>query len=68
RLVERKKRPCASIRPKQDVELHAEDQIEQLSTSADFLVEQCKTLAPATADTSFTNWSHQAVDLILGII
>ncbi|KAI3866792.1 hypothetical protein MKX03_008900 [Papaver bracteatum] len=65
RLVERNKRPCTSIRRKHDLELNAEDQIEQLSTSADFLVEQCKTLDPVTTDTSFTNWSHQAVDMIL---
>ncbi|KAI3990631.1 hypothetical protein MKX01_022931 [Papaver californicum] len=65
RLVERNKRPCTSIRRKHDLELNAEDQIEQLSTSADFLVEQCKTLDHVTTDTSFTNWSHQAVDLIL---
>ncbi|XP_026410355.1 protein MULTIPOLAR SPINDLE 1-like [Papaver somniferum] len=67
RLVERNKRPCTSIRRKHDLELNAEDQIEQLSTSADFLVEQCNTLDPVITNTSFPNWSHQAVSWKAGM-
>ncbi|OVA11032.1 hypothetical protein BVC80_1747g24 [Macleaya cordata] len=65
RLKERRKRPGESVRRPHVLELNVEDQIEQLSTSVDFLVDQCKTFAPVANDTSFTNWSHQAVDFIL---
>ncbi|KAJ4957968.1 hypothetical protein NE237_025079 [Protea cynaroides] len=64
RLKERRRRPDNSIRKQRNLELSREDQIEQLSTSVDFLVEICDTVSPVE-DSTFSNLSHQAVDFIL---
>ncbi|KAK7849054.1 protein multipolar spindle 1, partial [Quercus suber] len=44
--------------------LNADDEIEQLRASVDFLVELCDTVSNVEKS-SFTNWAHQAVDFIL---
>ncbi|KAK2982639.1 hypothetical protein RJ640_007326 [Escallonia rubra] len=48
-------------------EYNGEDEMEQLRASVDFLVELCDTVSSPRVDGSnFANWSHQAVDFILG--
>ncbi|GMN63584.1 hypothetical protein TIFTF001_032739 [Ficus carica] len=42
-----------------------EDELEQLRASVAFLVELCDTVSPVE-EVNFANWSHQAVDFILG--
>ncbi|MBA0574472.1 hypothetical protein Golob_001667, partial [Gossypium lobatum] len=42
-----------------------EDHAEQLRASVDFLVELCSSSSPVQ-ESKFKNWSHQAVDFILG--
>ncbi|KAF3657918.1 putative pentatricopeptide repeat-containing protein-like [Capsicum annuum] len=46
-----------------------ETNVEQLSTSVDFLLELCDTLSPQSLEEcNFKNWCHQAVDFILGTL
>jgi hypothetical protein len=49
------------------MEYNTEDEVQQLSLSIDFLVELSDGLfAKREAGSSFTTFSHQAVDFILG--
>ncbi|XP_027069978.1 protein MULTIPOLAR SPINDLE 1 isoform X2 [Coffea arabica] len=65
RIKERKRRRDASF--KQHVPgTNSDNEIEQLSSSVDFLVELCDAISPTDVeDQAFKNWSHQAVDFIL---
>ncbi|CDP02828.1 unnamed protein product [Coffea canephora] len=65
RIKERKRRRDASF--KQHVPgTNSDNEIEQLSSSVDFLVELCDAISPTNVeDQAFKNWSHQAVDFIL---
>ncbi|KAK9098157.1 hypothetical protein Syun_025202 [Stephania yunnanensis] len=49
------------------VDLNIDDEIEQLSTSVDFLVELCKKISPVNND-PFANLSHQAIEFILALL
>nr|DAD45325.1 TPA_asm: hypothetical protein HUJ06_003555 [Nelumbo nucifera] len=64
RLNERRRKPDDSVRIRRILDSNSGDEIEQLSTSVDFLVELCDSVSPLN-DTSFANLSHQAVDFIL---
>ncbi|KAF4390129.1 hypothetical protein G4B88_005047 [Cannabis sativa] len=48
-------------------ELNNENELEHLKAAIDFLVELCETVSPKE-DVNFANWSHQAVDFILGTL
>ncbi|RVW96173.1 Protein multipolar spindle 1 [Vitis vinifera] len=66
RLKERRrKRTDDSIKHNHYSDIVCEDETEQLRASIDFLVELCDTASPVE-NSNFTNWSHQAVDFILG--
>ncbi|XP_043704927.1 protein MULTIPOLAR SPINDLE 1 [Telopea speciosissima] len=67
RLKEMRRRPDNSIRKQSTFELNREDEVENLGTSIDFLVELCDTVSPVE-DTTFANLSHQAVDFILATL
>ncbi|XP_030932325.1 protein MULTIPOLAR SPINDLE 1 [Quercus lobata] len=64
RFKERRRRTNGSIQRRQFSDLNADDEIEQLRASVDFLVELCDTVSNVEKS-SFTNWAHQAVDFIL---
>ncbi|KAH9654337.1 protein MULTIPOLAR SPINDLE 1 [Citrus sinensis] len=66
RLQERRrKRTSDSTQRRRFTDLNSEDEVEQLRASVDFLVDLCDTVSPAE-EANFANWSHQAVDFILG--
>ncbi|MBA0603489.1 hypothetical protein Gorai_003631 [Gossypium raimondii] len=64
RLRERR-RTCRSSQKRRAFGFSDEDQAEQLRASVDFLVELCSSSSPVQ-ESKFKNWSHQAVDFILG--
>ncbi|KAK3016726.1 hypothetical protein RJ639_007447 [Escallonia herrerae] len=70
RLKERKRRRGAGSAEQRRFsveEYNGEDEMEQLRASVDFLVELCDTVSfPRVDGSNFANWSHQAVDFILG--
>ncbi|KAH9806328.1 protein MULTIPOLAR SPINDLE 1 [Citrus sinensis] len=66
RLQERRRRRTSdSTQRRRFTDLNSEDEVEQLRASVDFLVDLCDTVSPAE-EANFANWSHQAVDFILG--
>ncbi|KAK6236017.1 hypothetical protein SCA6_011354 [Theobroma cacao] len=71
RLRERRKRAASSLKGRVlgllfiTAGCNDEDQAEQLKASIDFLVELCDTSSPVQ-ESKFENWSHQAVEFILG--
>ncbi|KAF5176098.1 Multipolar spindle, partial [Thalictrum thalictroides] len=65
RLKERRRRSDESAKRRYVLDLNVDYEIEQLSTSADFLVELCKIPDPVENHSSFANMSHQAVDFVL---
>ncbi|KAF7146954.1 hypothetical protein RHSIM_Rhsim03G0258100 [Rhododendron simsii] len=68
RLNERRRKRESSKQAHRFSDCSGEDEIEQLRASVDFLVELCGTVNPVKVEeTKFLNWSHQAVDFILGI-
>ncbi|MFQ6651122.1 hypothetical protein Gotur_022444 [Gossypium turneri] len=64
RLRERR-RTCGSSQKRRAFGFSDEDHAEQLRASVDFLVELCSSSSPVQ-ESKFKNWSHQAVDFILG--
>ncbi|KAL6558141.1 hypothetical protein OROMI_018491 [Orobanche minor] len=75
RLSERKRRrvdgssvqPCISVNPAGSSNIGNE--MEELRSSVDFLVELCETSLPLGAqEGNFRNWSHQAIDFILATL
>ncbi|XP_077236737.1 multipolar spindle 1 [Tasmannia lanceolata] len=65
RWKKRKKKSDDSVRQRHTIELNGEDEIERLSTSADFLVELSSTVFHVDNYPQFSTLSHQAVDFIL---
>ncbi|PON99360.1 multipolar spindle [Trema orientale] len=66
RFKERRRRTAGgSLQRLLQSELSNEDELEQLKAAIDFLVELCENVSPVE-DVNFANWSHQAVDFILG--
>lgn len=69
RLNERRRRKDGSRKELWLSDYNSEDETEQLRSSVDFLVELCDSAAPEKIKaTQFCNWSHQAVDFILGAL
>ncbi|CAN1328623.1 Protein MULTIPOLAR SPINDLE 1 [Linum perenne] len=62
----RRKRDNPNLRLRFPVELNSEDEVDQFRASVDFLVELCDGTASPAEEAHFANWSHQAVDFILG--
>ncbi|KAJ3678403.1 hypothetical protein LUZ60_002206 [Juncus effusus] len=66
RWKERRKRVERSFDSRNSMEFESEDEIGRLSVSIDFLVELSdKVLAKGEVDSSFSSFSHQAIDFIL---
>ncbi|KAL8160243.1 hypothetical protein V2J09_001780 [Rumex salicifolius] len=61
----RKRRASDSVIPSLFTESNYEDSIDLLRLSADFLLDLCST-SSAIEGGNFANWTHQAVDFILG--
>ncbi|KAM3336966.1 protein MULTIPOLAR SPINDLE 1 [Capsicum galapagoense] len=69
RIKERKRRRTNDSLLHRISERDNETNVEQLSTSVDFLLELCDTLSPQSLEEgNFKNWCHQAVDFILGTL
>ncbi|KAF7806542.1 protein MULTIPOLAR SPINDLE 1 [Senna tora] len=64
RFKERSRRLGSSSQRRPTFGSTIEDEIEQLRSSVDFLVELCDTVSPVE-DSKFANLAHQAVDFIL---
>ncbi|XP_030509912.1 protein MULTIPOLAR SPINDLE 1 isoform X1 [Cannabis sativa] len=69
RFKERRRRRTSGGSPRKLLfsELNNENELEHLKAAIDFLVELCETVSPKE-DVNFANWSHQAVDFILGTL
>ncbi|KAI9117311.1 hypothetical protein K1719_011477 [Acacia pycnantha] len=63
RFKERSRRVGSSSQRRSTFGSRVEDEIEQLRSSVDFLLELCETVSPV--ESKFANLAHQAVDFIL---
>ncbi|CAN4084400.1 unnamed protein product [Withania somnifera] len=69
RIKERKRRRTDDSLLHRISEHDNENNVEQLSTSVDFLLELCDTISPQSLEEgNFKNWCHQAADFILGTL
>ncbi|GAA0147749.1 hypothetical protein LIER_07373 [Lithospermum erythrorhizon] len=70
RINERRRSRTGALPRRRLISEHdGENELEQLSSSVDFLVELCETMSPGNLEqTNFKNWAHQAVDFILAAL